>query len=441
MRLPALIVGFLVALWSAGPGVAQLQPESVPPDPAPRWWKGNLHTHSFWSDGNDFPEMIGEWYRTNGYNFLAISDHNVMSRGQRWMELAEVDRRSRGLAMARYLARFGPRWVERRINPGTGMEEVRLQPMDEYRALLEERGQFLLFPAEEITSSFERLPVHINATNLGDRIAPLSGESVQDIIRRTMQAVEAHAAEHGRVVLTHLNHPNFQYGVNAEDFARVVEDRFFEVFNGHTGVNNLGDAARAGTEQMWDIVSTIRIAELGVPPIMGIATDDSHSYHDDSPVSIPGRGWVMVLATHLTPESILEAMHAGAFYASTGVKLASIEFDPSVGRLSLSIRGEPGATYTTRFIGTRRGASLDSQPRVDANGQELRTTRRYSAAIGEVLAEATGLDPEYTLTGDELYVRAVVTADVPPDRPTRESLWKTAWTQPVGWDRWIGVGP
>ena len=231
MRLPALIVGFLVALWSAGPGVAQLQPESVPPDPAPRWWKGNLHTHSFWSDGNDFPEMIGEWYRTNGYNFLAISDHNVMSRGQRWMELAEVDRRSRGLAMARYLARFGPRWVERRINPGTGMEEVRLQPMDEYRALLEERGQFLLFPAEEITSSFERLPVHINATNLGDRIAPLSGESVQDIIRRTMQAVEAHGSEHGRVVLTHLNHPNFQYGVNAEDFARVVEDRFFEVFD------------------------------------------------------------------------------------------------------------------------------------------------------------------------------------------------------------------
>jgi|GEM_PF-6842137 len=23
-----------------------------------RWWKGNLHTHSLWSDGDDFPESI-----------------------------------------------------------------------------------------------------------------------------------------------------------------------------------------------------------------------------------------------------------------------------------------------------------------------------------------------------------------------------------------------
>lgn len=22
------------------------------------WFKGNTHTHSLWSDGNDFPEMI-----------------------------------------------------------------------------------------------------------------------------------------------------------------------------------------------------------------------------------------------------------------------------------------------------------------------------------------------------------------------------------------------
>ena len=28
-----------------------------------RWWKGNLHTHSLWSDGDDYPEMIADWYR------------------------------------------------------------------------------------------------------------------------------------------------------------------------------------------------------------------------------------------------------------------------------------------------------------------------------------------------------------------------------------------
>ena len=25
------------------------------PDPDRKWFKGNLHTHTLWSDGNDFP--------------------------------------------------------------------------------------------------------------------------------------------------------------------------------------------------------------------------------------------------------------------------------------------------------------------------------------------------------------------------------------------------
>ncbi len=55
--------------------------DAVPNNPQPRWWKGNLHTHTLWSDGDDFPEMVAEWYRTRGYNFLALSDHNVLSQG------------------------------------------------------------------------------------------------------------------------------------------------------------------------------------------------------------------------------------------------------------------------------------------------------------------------------------------------------------------------
>ena len=32
--------------------------DPVPNDPELRWLKGNIHTHSLWSDGDDFPEMI-----------------------------------------------------------------------------------------------------------------------------------------------------------------------------------------------------------------------------------------------------------------------------------------------------------------------------------------------------------------------------------------------
>jgi len=47
-----------------------------------RWFKGNLHTHTTRSDGLLTPEQAIAWYRERGYNFLAITDHWVLSRGQ-----------------------------------------------------------------------------------------------------------------------------------------------------------------------------------------------------------------------------------------------------------------------------------------------------------------------------------------------------------------------
>ena len=47
--------------------------------PEQYWQKGNLHTHSFWSDGDDFPEMIIKWYKDNDYQFIALSDHNTIA--------------------------------------------------------------------------------------------------------------------------------------------------------------------------------------------------------------------------------------------------------------------------------------------------------------------------------------------------------------------------
>ena len=58
--------------------------------PTPRWWKGNLHTHTLWSDGDDFPEMIAESYRERGYHFLALSDHNTMAVGERFPPLVSA---------------------------------------------------------------------------------------------------------------------------------------------------------------------------------------------------------------------------------------------------------------------------------------------------------------------------------------------------------------
>ena len=47
--LPLALIA-LIALAASSPAA----------DSAPRWWKGNLHTHSLWSDGDDYPEMIAD---------------------------------------------------------------------------------------------------------------------------------------------------------------------------------------------------------------------------------------------------------------------------------------------------------------------------------------------------------------------------------------------
>src|SRR6187399_3187739 len=45
----------------------------------PRWYKGNLHTHTVNSDGDSTPHEVTTWYRTHGYQFLVLTDHNYLT--------------------------------------------------------------------------------------------------------------------------------------------------------------------------------------------------------------------------------------------------------------------------------------------------------------------------------------------------------------------------
>ncbi len=47
-----------------------------------RWFKGQLHVHSTASDGELSPEAVLHWYRNQGYHFMALTDHGVLSRSQ-----------------------------------------------------------------------------------------------------------------------------------------------------------------------------------------------------------------------------------------------------------------------------------------------------------------------------------------------------------------------
>ncbi|MDO5566592.1 MAG: hypothetical protein Q4G59_08040, partial [Planctomycetia bacterium] len=61
-------------------GVSTLVPGAVPgqtAQPESQWFRGNLHTHTQWSDGTPLPEWAVAWYKDRGYHFLCPSDHNT----------------------------------------------------------------------------------------------------------------------------------------------------------------------------------------------------------------------------------------------------------------------------------------------------------------------------------------------------------------------------
>jgi hypothetical protein len=393
-----------------------------------RWYKGNRHTHTYWSDGDDFPEMVADWYKSRGYDFLALSDHNIIADHEKWLKVNKS--KTGAVALDKYLKRFGKEWV---IVRGEGeQKEVRLRTLAEMKPKLEEPGKFLLIPSEEITDK----NVHVNATNIQELILPdksldtTTSPQIIKALQHAFDAVHAQRVRTGVPMFAHLNHPNFKWAITAEELMRIDHEQFFEVYNGHPSVNNDGDELHAGTERVWDIVLAERLGHLGKPVMYGLATDDSHHYHSTSPkASLSGRGWVMVKAKELSADALVAAMEQGDFYSSSGVTFRTLQV--GAGRIALEVKSEPGVEYVIDFIGTRKGYDRKTVAVKAADGSEPRVTRRYSAEVGVVLASAKGTKAEYILKGDELYVRARVTSSKPMQSSPVVGEVEKAWTQPV----------
>lgn len=405
--LPSLVTFSVVCLMAAHRQGAA---------PKTTWYKGNTHTHTLWSDGDAPPEIAADWYKSHGYHFLVLSDHNVLSEGECWVNVGEAEGEGVGRPWGLPLAatwideinrRFGASWAT--LREKKGKRQMRLKTLDELRKKFEERNRFLFIQGEEITDTIEGHEVHHNSVNQEHVIPPTGGKSVRDAMQRVIDAVKAEAKRAGRPVLVHLNHPNFCWGVTPDDIAHVLEERFFEVYNGHTSCNNYGDAQHKGMDETWDYVLALRLGKLGGEPLYGLATDDAHNYAGarDGP---PGRGWVVVRAKELSPNVITQAMLAGDFYATTGVVLEDITANKS--GLAVKIAAQPGVTYTTRFIGTR-------------------LKEKKIGDVGAVLQETRGVTATYRFAGDELYVRARIVSSRPHPNGYKEGDLETAWVQPV----------
>ena len=373
--------------------------------PTRSWYRGNTHTHTLWSDGDAAPEWAVKEFVDRDYDFLVLSDHNILSRGEKWFPIGEG--RLTPARVEELVAVFGAAEVELR----EGLEPaMRLKTLEELRARFCADGDFLLIEGEEVTDSWQGKEIHINALNIDALVPPQGGDSVAATIRRNMEAIQAEGKRSGREVLAHLNHPNFVWSLTVEDVAAMPHERFFEVYNGHHAVRNYGDAEHPGMEELWDRALVLRLEELDLGLLYGVATDDSHNYFRwGERTSNPGRGWVVVRAEELEADAIVRAMKAGDFYASTGVELRDFRSDGT--SMTVEIAQKHGETYTTQFFGSLR--------------------ERENGEVGVLLAETTENPARYEFGGAELYVRARVVSSADHPNPYAAGDKETAWVQPV----------
>jgi hypothetical protein len=314
--------------------VAHSQSTQSPDAPAVgSWYKGNTHTHTVNSDGDSTPDEVVRWYREHGYQFLVLTDHNYVTS------------------------------------------------VDGLNAVHGAADKFLVIQGEEVTTSAESKPVHVNGLAVESRVEPPNADTVAEALQ---QSVDAIRRANG---VPHVNHPNFGWALTAEDLRQLERDKLFEIYNGHPQVNNIGGGGVPGLEEVWDrLLTSGRL-------MYGIAVDDAHHFKrsGDPSASGPGRGWIYVRAPLLEARAIVEALERGDFYASTGVELASYEATET--GIALKIRATAWSKYRVQFIGRE----------------------------GRVLQEQAAADASYTFKGDEGYVRAKII----------ESNGQLAWLQPV----------
>jgi len=256
-----------------------------------RWYKGNTHTHTLNSDGDSTPDEVVKWYRSHGYQFLVLTDHNFLTT------------------------------------------------VDGLNALHGASEKFLVVKGEEVTDTFGAMSLHINGLDVDRQVEPQGGKSVLDVLQRNVNAIREARG------IPHINHPNYRWSITKDELRQIQNNKLFEIYNGHPQVNLQGGGGVPGLEEVWD--SILSSGTL----LYGLAVDDAHTFKDpgNPAVAGPGRGWVMVRAPRLDARELLAALERGDFYASTGVVLKDVQSLPT--SVSVTVQPTTFSKYRIQFIG------------------------------------------------------------------------------------------
>ncbi len=303
LRSYAVLGGALAfAAAAASPHVSAAETESAVPiveAPPATFLKGNTHLHSRGSgDASASLSDIEQWYSAAGYDFVVVTDHNVVTDVSSARDLLVIP----GVELTR--------------NPGS------------------------CDPAPPLPDGKCRM--HVNGLFV-DPTRELGWERGHSASREAIYARQIAAiSDLGGVA--QLNHPTWHHGVSGSLLAALARRgmAFVEIANDGFATWNRGDGDYPSTEEIWDEALTAGAT------VWGIASDDAHHIEPHRGDYPPGGGFVMVRAERTT-SAIRAAMLRGDFYSSTGVLLDELDVDDD--RIAIAIAAASPGVHTIEWIG------------------------------------------------------------------------------------------
>jgi hypothetical protein len=315
-----IAIGLVIGALAAGcEPCAEATPDGA------EFLKGQLHVHTNRSgDGRGSPEQVARWYAAHDYDFIVFTDHERITDLPLRHDLLTIP----GIELTQNLRTCDP-------EPAPG----------------------------------DRCLLHVNALF----VHRLAGPEVPWSPLRSLRRIDLYqrALETTRTLggLAQLNHPNFHWAADGPLIANLAHHglSLLEIANESDDCRNEGDARHPGTEALWDAVLATGAH------LWGVASDDAHQLGEGD------RGFVMVRAAR-DPDSIRSALERGDFYASTGVRLATLEVRGHV--LALDVARDCPGPHEFTVIGhggTILGRQEGRKARIDlraARGGTLRVVVR-----------------------------------------------------------------
>lgn len=278
------------------------------------YYKANLHSHSTLSDGGIRPEEMKAAYKAKGYSVLAVTDHSVF--------LPHNDLTEKDFLMLNGLEYECVDWGNSdrhcHINAIAPTPEVEQQPLFHRTQYVWAGG----IEARKLVKFDESLPDYERA---------YSHERINDMIRILRKKGFFVIYNHPVWSLEHYPDYMGYEGMNAMEIVN-----YGSLTGGYPEVN----------ERVYDDMLT------GGKRVFCVATDDNHTVTRDA-----FGGYTVIGAQELTYKSVMDALFAGRFYASTGASISALYIED--GKICIEapackeIRIFTGHRKATRKVGTR----------------------------------------------------------------------------------------